>query len=319
MRRSRSRRPSPPKSLARRAPSSGRFRRSARCPMTTHGRLVRRGRDLITATYAHIGPDGAGSREALCRQQSRLQQLPSRRRREEIRSADFRTGRDVSAYSARLGAEITHRGPREFVHDAQHERPHAAVGQSGDAAPWWPISSFCRRAFATGKVLSGLGAGTMPELDRAADPVRGRGHLRQCLPRLPQHRRLRRPPQPADHRSRLHGAAAVGRGQFQRWRRHGAADHRGEFRSLQHAGRRRIICIRSSRPKQAWDVAAYMISQPRPQQRGARQGFSRPFEQADRCALRPLCRRLLRRAAQIRAVRPDPREVAGDRRKRRAR
>ena len=62
-------------------------------PYDAHSRLIRHGRDLITATYSHIGPDMPDPAQRLRGQQSRLRQLPSRRRREEIRSADFRTGR----------------------------------------------------------------------------------------------------------------------------------------------------------------------------------------------------------------------------------
>ena len=45
-------------------------------PDNDYGRLVRRGRDLVAATYAHIGPEVERSGKALCRQQSRLRRLP---------------------------------------------------------------------------------------------------------------------------------------------------------------------------------------------------------------------------------------------------
>jgi cytochrome c len=62
-------------------------------------------------------------------------------------------------------------------------------------------------------------------------------------------------------------------------------------------------------PDDAWDVAAFMVSQPRPQRTGPRQGFPGSPEQAGRYALWAVCRQLRRTAAQIRAVRADPRNV----------
>jgi hypothetical protein len=59
--------------------------------------------------------------------------------------------------------------------------------------------------------------------------------------------------------------------------------------------------------EQAWDVAAYMVSQPRPTKSGPRQGFSRPSNQTRRCALRPVCRRIRSTATHVRTIWSDPR------------
>src|SRR5450759_1564395 len=60
----------------------------AALPDDAHGQLVRRGRELIVATYAYIGPHAADP--AKRGERSRLRQLSSRRGDQEIRIADFR-------------------------------------------------------------------------------------------------------------------------------------------------------------------------------------------------------------------------------------
>ena len=239
-------------------------------PDDDHGRLVRRGRDLITATYAHIerSPDPAkrfaGNNLACsnCHLQAGAKKfgLPI-----------FGLVELFSAIQCPPGAEIT-----------IEDRVNACMSRSlnGRALPldspemqaFVAYIRFLSTGVPAGKVLSGLGAGSMPELDRAADPVRGKAiYANACL--SCRCRWLRNPPQPADRRSRLHGPAAVGSGQFQQWRRHGPADHRGELRALQHAARNGLP--EPAPVEQAWDVAAYMISTASGKSR-PRQGFPRP-------------------------------------------
>lgn len=142
-------------------------------PYDAHGRLIRRGRDLITATYAHIGPDMpdramryAGNNLACgnCHLNAGVKKfgLPI-----------FGVAEEFPAYSARLGAEIT-----------LADRVNSCMTRSMNGRPLPPASPQMRAIVAyigflslglrKGEKLSGLGAGTMPELDRAADPLRGR-------------------------------------------------------------------------------------------------------------------------------------------------
>ena len=209
-------------------------------PNDAYGRLVRRGRDLITATYAHIGPEVRRSREAVCRQQSRLRQLPPSGRNQEVWHSAVRTVRRISALQRALRGADHHRGPPQFLHDPQHERAAVAGARAGDAGAWWPISNFSRPACRRGQVLPGLGVGNMPELDRAADPARGETiYANACVACHGTDGTGIRRSLPT-HRSRLHDAAALGQRQLQRRRRHGAADHGGKFHPLQHAAWRRL-------------------------------------------------------------------------------
>src|SRR5215831_869001 len=108
-------------------------------PNNTHGRLVRRGRDLITANYAHIGPEVAD---------------------------------EFPHYSARSGAEMT---IEDWVNAcmtrSMNGRPLPAAAPEMQAL--LAYSKFLSTGVAPGQLLPGLGTGNMPELDRAADPVRG--------------------------------------------------------------------------------------------------------------------------------------------------
>jgi hypothetical protein len=60
-----------------------------------------------------------GSRQALCRQQSRLRQLPSPGRNEEVRHSAVRPVRKISPLQRSLGGADDHRGPAQCLHDAQ--------------------------------------------------------------------------------------------------------------------------------------------------------------------------------------------------------
>jgi len=142
-------------------------------PYDAHGRLVRRGRDLIVATYSHIGPDMpdramrySGNNLACgnCHLDAGVKKfgLPI-----------FGMAEDFPAYSARLGQEIS-----------LQDRVNSCMTRSMNGRPL-PANSpqmraiiaylqFLSRGVRKGEKLPGLGAGTMPELARAADPARGR-------------------------------------------------------------------------------------------------------------------------------------------------
>lgn len=147
-------------------------------PDDDHGRLVRRGRDLITATYAHIGP---------------LVPDPTKRY----------AGNNLACRNCHLDA-----GTKKFgnplwglldqfpQYDSESGRPitieqrlNACMTRSMNGKPL-PIESPEMRAMVAyvaflslgvkpGEKLTGYGAGQMAELDRAADPVRGNGIFKQ--------------------------------------------------------------------------------------------------------------------------------------------
>lgn len=141
-------------------------------PRDAHGLLVRKGRDLITATYAHIGPNVldvskryAGNNLACtnCHLSAGVRKyaLPL-----------FGLYGEFPHYSARSGSEIT-----------IEDRVNSCMTRSMNGR-LLPIASpemkaivayikFLSTGVPPGQQLPGLGAGRMEELTRAADPARG--------------------------------------------------------------------------------------------------------------------------------------------------
>lgn len=240
-------------------------------PYDAHGMLVRRGRDLIVATYAHIGPDVpvrvkryAGNNLACgnCHLDAGVKKfgLPI-----------FGLAEDFPAYSARSGDEIS-----------LADRINSCMMRSMNGRPL-PVDSpemramtayikFLSQGVGKGDKLSGLGAGAMPELTRAADPLRG----------LPVYQR---------HCQGCHNVDGVGV-------RHTipATDVGYAFPPLwgdgsfnDGAGMTRLITaanfIHANMPNgvdylhprltidDAWDVAALMVSKPRPHKAGAEKDY----------------------------------------------
>ena len=102
-------------------------------PYDANGLLVRRGRDLITATYAYIGPNvpdvsqrHAGNNLACsnCHLSAGVRKfaLPL-----------FGLSGEFPQYSPRSADRNYHRRPHQFLHDAEHERSAAPAGRVGDA------------------------------------------------------------------------------------------------------------------------------------------------------------------------------------------
>ena len=178
---------------------------------------------------------------------------------------------DFPAYSARAGAQIT-----------LPDRINSCMTRSMNGRPL-PVSSAPMRAIVAyiqflstgvrkGEKLPGLGAGTVPELDRAADPARGRDiYQARCI---------------GCHnvdgvgvQNSLPGQGA-GYGFPPLWGSESFNDGAGMARR----SRRRTSFIPTCRtasyylhprlsPEEAWDVAALMISKPRPHRAGLEKDF----------------------------------------------
>ena len=90
-------------------------------------------------------------------------------------------------------------------------RINAVVAARRRCRRWWLTSNSCPPACRREQLLPGLGTGKMPELD-ARRPIRSaaRGHYANACVTCHGPNGSRHSPQPADYRSRLHGAAAVG-------------------------------------------------------------------------------------------------------------
>ncbi|AWN44336.1 cystathionine gamma-synthase [Methylobacterium durans] len=232
-------------------------------PDDAQGRLVRRGRDLVTATYAHIGPEVsdpakryAGNNLACrnCHLDAGIKRfgLPLWGVSEEYPRYDAEVGQDISIEQRVNGCMKRSMNGRAMPTNAPEMK--AIVAYLG----------FLSTGVTAGAPLTGKGAGNMPELDRAADPARGRliyaatcalchgldgGGIRQGLPSMAEGFAF--PP--------LWGPQSFNDG----------------------AGMNRLITaanfIHANMPdgtsydhpqlsvEEAWDVAAFVVAQPRPQ------------------------------------------------------
>ena len=149
-------------------------------PRDASGLLVRAGRDLITATYAHIGPNVpdpskryAGNNLACtnCHLSAGLIKfgLPL-----------FGLFGDFPQYSARSGKEITIEDRlNSCMTRSMNGRP--LPDDSPEMQAMVAYVKFLSTGVTPGKKMAGLGAGSMPELKRAANPKRGAAvYARAC-------------------------------------------------------------------------------------------------------------------------------------------
>jgi thiosulfate dehydrogenase len=240
-------------------------------PYDAHGQLVRRGRDLITATYAHIGPDVGNRSKRYAGNNLACASCHLNAGTKKFGLPIFGLAEDFPAYSARSGGEITLEG-----------RVNACMTRSMNGRPL-PLASpemraiiayldFLSLGLRKGEKLSGLGSGTMPELDRAADPARGR----------PLYERDCQGCHNVDGSGVRRSIPGVDLG-------YAVPPLWGDDSFNDGAGMARLITaanfIHSNMPngvdylhpqlsvEEAWDVAAHMLSQPRPHKKGAEQDY----------------------------------------------
>jgi thiosulfate dehydrogenase len=168
-------------------------------PDDTYGRLVRQGRDLITATWPEVGDPAkryAGNNLACgnCHLEAGTKRFGL---------AIFGLYNTFPRYSAREGAEIT---VEQRVNSCMTRSMNgrAIPDDAPEMKAFVAYIKFLSSGVPPDQRIPGLGAGKIPELDRAADPGRGRN---------------------------VYAAQCAGC-------RHEPAHHRGELRSLQHAARR---------------------------------------------------------------------------------
>ncbi len=133
-------------------------------PDDDHGRLVRRGRDLITATYAHIGPEVPDPAKRFAGNNLACGNCHLETGTKRFGLPLFGLVELFPQYSARLGAEIT-----------IEERVNSCMTRSmnGRALPIRQARNAGHRGLyqipvdrrPAGQAVAGLGTGTMPELD----------------------------------------------------------------------------------------------------------------------------------------------------------
>ena len=240
-------------------------------PRDAHGLLVREGRDLITATYAHIGPNVADASKRYAGNNLACTNCHLDAGTKKFGLPLFGLYGDFPQYSARSGGEISIEDRvNSCMTRSMNGRPLPT-----DAPEMQAIVAYIK--FLSGGVapdqrLPGMGSGHMPELKRAADPQRGRPiYARICA---------------ACHNSDGSGVpynvanSDLGYVDPPLW---------GPSTFNDGAGMARIITfanfIHFNMPhgsdyvnpqlsvEAAWDVAAYVLSQPRPNLAGVAHDF----------------------------------------------
>src|ERR1700704_5336765 len=141
-------------------------------PNDAFGQMVRRGRDLVTATYAHVGPEVADPAKRFAGNNLACANCHLQAGTKKFGIPLFGLYWMFPEYTGRGGGEIT-----------LEERLNSCMTRSmnGRAMPadapemqaMVAYIKFLSTGVPPGEVLPGLGVGKMPELDRPADPARG--------------------------------------------------------------------------------------------------------------------------------------------------
>ena len=240
-------------------------------PRDARGQLIRDGRDLMLATYAHIGPNVADAAKRFAGNNLACTNCHLAGGTKKFGLPLFGIYNDFPAYSARTGGTISiedrinscmtrSMNGRAMPNDAPEMRALVAYVE------------FLSTGVPPGQQLPGLGAGKMKELTRPADPERGRAvYANSCA---------------ACHNTdgsgilRDRGAPQLGYMMPALWGAGSYNDGAGMARLINFAN-----FVHFNMPhgadylnpqltvEQAWDVAAYVLSQPRPQRAGLAKDF----------------------------------------------
>jgi len=240
-------------------------------PDDTHGRLVRRGRDLVTATYAHIGPAVADPAKRYAGNNLACSNCHLNAGTKKFGIPLWGLWNDFPQYSARAGAEIS---IEDRINSCMTRSMNGKLlpNDSAEMQAFVAYIKFLSTGVPPGEKLSGLGAGKMPFLQRAADPARGKAvFARACAScHGPDGLGLQRDP----------AVPALGYMVPPLWGPDSFNDGAGMARltdaaNFIHFNMPNGTSYTQPRLTQAdaWDVAAYMISQPRPQRAGLDKDF----------------------------------------------
>src|SRR6476660_9963234 len=142
-------------------------------PNDAASQQVRRGRDLITATYAHVGPEVADPAKRFAGNNLACANCHLEAGTKKCGIPLFWLFWMFPEYTARDGGQITLEDRlNNCMMRSMNGRP--MPGDSPEMQAIIAYIKFLSTGVAPGEVISGLGVGRMPELDRAADPARGK-------------------------------------------------------------------------------------------------------------------------------------------------
>jgi thiosulfate dehydrogenase len=240
-------------------------------PRDARGQLIRDGRDLMLATYAFIGPNVDDAAKRYAGNNLACTNCHLGGGTTKFGLPLFGIYHDFPAYSARTGGPISiedrinscmtrSMNGRALPNDAPEMRAMVAYVE------------FLSTGVPAGQQLPGLGAGKMKELSRAADPERGRAvYARSCAA-------CHKPNGAGVPRDR--GALQLGYMLPPLWGADSYNDGAGMDRLINFANFVHFNMPHGAdylnpqlTPEQAWDVAAYVLSQPRPRRAGLEKDF----------------------------------------------
>jgi thiosulfate dehydrogenase len=141
-------------------------------PHDAHGTQVRDGRDLITATYAHIGPNVPDTAKRFAGNNLACTNCHLEAGTKKFGLPLFGLYEDFPQYSARTGTEISIEDRiNSCMTRSMNGRPLPA--DSPEMQAMVAYIKFISSGVKPDQRLPGLGTGHMPLLDRAASPQRG--------------------------------------------------------------------------------------------------------------------------------------------------
>jgi thiosulfate dehydrogenase len=240
-------------------------------PDDANGRQVRRGRDLISATYAHIGPEVPDPAKRFAGNNLACGNCHLNAGTVKFGIPLFGLFGQFPIYSARAGAEITiEQRLNSCMTRSMNGR--ALPTDSSEMQAIVAYIKFLSTGVPPGQTVPGLGVGRMPELDRAADPTRGKGlYTNTCA---------------VCHGNNGEGirrnlpTVDLGYMVPPLWGNDSFNDGAGMSRLITAANFIHFNMPHGTdylhpqlKPEDAWDVAAYMVSQTRPQKSGLDKDF----------------------------------------------
>jgi thiosulfate dehydrogenase len=240
-------------------------------PDDDNGRLVRRGRDLITSTYAHIGPAIADPAKRYAGNNLACSNCHLNAGTKKFGLPIWEIWDEFPQYSARSGGPISIEDRiNSCMTRSMNGRP--LPSDSPEMQAMAAYIRFLSTGVQHGQRPTGLGAGKMPFLKRAADPIRGKTVYARACATCHGTNGLGVP------RSRT--VLALGYVVPPLWGPDSFNDGAGMARLTTAAD-----FIHFNMPNgttytnpqltqvDAWDVAAYMLSQPRPHRAGLDKDF----------------------------------------------
>ena len=240
-------------------------------PRDAHGLQVREGRDLITAIYAYIGPNVPDAAKRYAGNNLACANCHLEAGTKKFGLPLFGLFGDFPQYSAQSGGEIS---IEDRINSCMTRSMNGRV-LPNDAPEMQAIVAYIKflsTGVAPGERLPGLGAGHMPELSRAADPKRGQ----------PIFARFCATCHNTDGSGIRRGTAGTDLGYLNPplWGADSFNDGAGMARIIMFANFIHFnmphgtdyLDVRLS-VEEAWDTAAYVLSQPRPHRAGLEHDF----------------------------------------------